>query len=175
MASVVRSLTAHHLHISSRIDVFMEEIIINVILGTAGTDLTVHFTPINVLKEVNGIVELVKVADNVELDTISVNQIVVSHSLNNAHLLPYLMVLDVEHQEVDVQKVHSSKVLTVCQFNPAKMVLFGIQSILDVFAHLEPLIMVIDVFNVQMIKFIIQVLDVLVQKVHSIQEQLANQ
>lgn len=175
MALVVRLLTALHLHISSRIDVFMEEIIINVILGTAGTDLTVHFTPINVLKEVNGTVELAKVADNVELDTILVNQITVCHSLNNVLLLPYLMVLDVEHREVGVQKVHSSKALTVCLFNLVKMVLFGIQFISDVYAHLEQLTMVIDVSNVQMIKYIIQELDVLVQKVPLIQEQLANQ
>ncbi len=152
----------------------MEEIIINVILDTVGMDITVHFIPINVLKEVNGTVELVKVADNVELDTILANQIVVSHSLNNALLLPYMMVLDAEHREVAVQEVHSSKALTVCPLNPAKMVLFGIQFILDVYAHLEQLTMVIDVSNVRMIKYIIQVLDVLAQKVPLIQERLAN-
>lgn len=175
MVLAARLLTAHHLHISSRIDAYTEEIIINVILDTAGMDITVHFTPINVLKEVNGTVELVKVPDNAELDTILVNQTAVSHSLNNALLLPFLMVLDVEHPEVAALEVHSSKALTVCLFNPAKMALFGIQFILDVYAHLEQLTMVIDVSNVRMTKYIIQELDVLVQKVPLIQEQLANQ
>lgn len=66
MALVVKLLTVPHLHISSEIDAYMEEITINVTSDTVGTVLTAHFILINVLKEVNGIVELVKVTDNVE-------------------------------------------------------------------------------------------------------------
>jgi len=86
-----------------------------------------------------------------------------------------MMVLDVELQEAAVQRVHSFKALTVCQLNLVKMVLFGTQFISDVSAHLEQSIMEIDVSNVQMTKYITQVLDVPVQKAPLIQEQLAKQ
>lgn len=110
----------------------MEVMEINVNLDTYGMDLIALIIQIVVLKVVNGLVELAKDLGNVELG-ITALDLVAYLSLNNAHLHQLLMDQNVL-QEVDALKEHSSKAQTVCQFNHAKMDLFGIQSILDVYA-----------------------------------------
>lgn len=141
------------------------------ILDMFGMGIHVNFTRHHVQADLFGAIHCAKI-QNVVMDFILNQMEIVSLCRKDALLQTSGMVPNAL-KEALVQKVHFYKEIIVCPFNLAKMDLYGIQFISDVFALLARSIVQIDVLNVETIKNGFLELVVLAQMVLSIVEHHA--